>query len=90
MTCPNAAAVGHEGLRLELGQRFVGQADLVEWSIDFADGQVFGDVEGVRHVGGIEHEVEIEGEWFRPVLVLVADEVLCTELEGVVFLVRRV
>ena len=90
MAGANTAAIRHERLRLELRQRFVGQTDLVELSVDFADGEVLRDVEFVRHVGGVEHEVEGEGEIFGPVFVLVADEVLGAEFEGVVFLVRRV
>ena len=90
VTRSNTATIRHEGLRLELRQRLIRQTDLMERSIDFADGEVLSDVELVRHIGCVEHEVESEGEVLGPVLVLVADEVLCAELEGVVFLVGRV
>lgn len=87
MTGTNAAAIRHERLRLELRQRFIWQTDLVELSIDLANRKVLSDVEFVCHICSVEHEVEGEGEVLRPVLVLVADEMLCAELEGVVFLV---
>jgi hypothetical protein len=83
-------AVRHERLRRELGERFIAHADLVEGRVDFTETEVFVDVEGMRHVGGVKHEIEGEFEGCRPVLVGVADEGFGAEGEGVVFFVRRV
>lgn len=86
----DGGAVGHEALGLELRQRLVGQADLVEGGVDVADGQVLGDVEGVRHVGGVEDKVELERQRLLPALLVVEHELFGAQLHGVVLLARRV
>jgi hypothetical protein len=60
----------------------------MEWSVDFADRQILCDVKGVRHIGCVENEVELELERFSPVVFVVGDEVFGAELEGVVLLMR--
>lgn len=86
----HAAAVGHKGHGVELGEGFVGQADVVEDAVDGERGHVFGQVEGVRHVGGVEDEVKGKRPRFRPVLVLRADEPLGPQRERFVLFVRAV
>lgn len=90
MAGADTAAVGHEGVRFELREGFVRQTDLVESRVDLADGQVGADVERVRHVRGVEHEVEFELERVGPGVGVVGDEVRGAERQRVRLLVRRV
>lgn len=86
----DARVVRRELLGLEVGDRLVRQPHLVEAAADLEDGQVRRDVELVRHVGRVEHEVEPERQRLRPVLGAAADEVRGAERLGVAVLVRRV
>lgn len=90
MTAPNLTSVGHESPGPELGQRFIRDADVVECAVDGERGQVFGHVEGLGHVCGVEDEVECEGPVFGPVFVRRGDEFFGAEGEGVGFFGRRV
>ena len=62
----------------------------MELAVDVDGGEVLLDVEGVRHVGGVEDEVEGEGVGFGPVVGVRGDEVRGTEGESVGFFVRGV
>lgn len=82
--------VGHELLRLQVGDWLVRQADLVELAVDLERGEVAVQVERVGHVGRVEHKVELERQRFGPVLVARHDELLGPEFERVRFFVGRV
>lgn len=86
----DSGAVGRKVLRHHLRQGFVGEADVVEGAVDGEGAHVVGQVEFVRHVGGVEDEVEGEGPFFGPVLVGGADELFGAQFERVVFFAGRV
>ena len=90
MASTNTAAIAHELLCLQGWQSLIGQTDLVELRVDVADGHVILEVEGVCHIGAVEDEVELEGEWLGPVVLGGEDEVLCAQLHGILFLGWRV
>jgi hypothetical protein len=41
-------------------------------------------------IGAVEDDVEGKVPWFRPFLFVGANELLCSELESVILLIRRV
>lgn len=90
MASANTAPVGGKVLRLQRGQGLVGEADVVEGAVDGEGGDVVFQGEGVRHVGGVEDEVEGEGPWFGPVGVGGGDKFFGAEGEGVGLLRRAV
>ena len=59
----------------------------MEGAVDGEGAHEFREVEFVRHVCGVEDEVEGEGPFLIPVFVFRADEFFGAELQGVVFLV---
>ena len=90
MAAADGGAVGREILRPQRPQRLVGQADVVEGAVDGERAHVFRQVERVRHVGGVEDEVEGEGPFRGPALLRREDECLGAQLQGVGFFVGRV
>ena len=85
MASPDFGPVGSEILRHHPGERLVGKSDVVEFAIDVECGHVFLEVEGVRHVCGIEDEVKFEGVGFGPVFLRGNDEFLGAHLFGIGF-----
>lgn len=90
MRGPDVAAVGHKVERLQLGQRLVRQADIVEDAVDLEDGEVGRHVELVGRVGAVDDEVQGELVGLVPLLVLGADELVRAEGEGFILLLGRV
>jgi len=86
----HVAAVGCEDLGGHGRERVVREADHVEGTVDLEDGEVFGEIELVSSISGIDDEVELELPWLSPALVLGDDEVLSTHLHRVLLLVGRV
>lgn len=84
MTASHLGTIGREILRHHLRQGLVWQTDVVEFAIDVERGHVFLDVEGVRHVGGVEDEIEFESPGFRPVFFTCDDEFFGAHGESVV------
>lgn len=86
----HVATVGGELLDHEVLDGVVGKTAVVEGTVDLEDGEVGREVEVLGHVGGVDDEVELELVGLVPVLLLCADEVLSTELQGILLLVSRV
>lgn len=84
MTASHFGTIRREILRHHLRQGLVWQTDVVEFAIDVERGHVFLDVEGVRHVSGVENEVKFEGPGFRPVFFAGDDEFFGAHGESVV------
>ena len=85
MASSDFGTVGSEILRHHLGERLVGEADVVEFAVDVEGGHVFLEVEGVGHVCGVEDEVEFEGVGFEPVFLGGDDEFFGAHLFGIGF-----
>ena len=73
-------------LRHHLRQRFVAKADAVELAPNLERGVVVGHVKLVDGIGGVEDEVEGEGVWLVPLVLVGDDELLCTKSHGILFL----
>jgi len=86
----HVASVRSERLSHHRGQRLVGETDHVEGTVDLQGGEVVGEIELVGSVGAVEDDVELELPGLGPVLLVAEDEVLSTELQCVVLLVRGV
>lgn len=71
-------------------ERVVAESNLVEATHHLKGAEVLLHVELVDRVGGVEDEVEGEGELLVPVLLAGHDEFLGSHLEGVLLLVRAV
>lgn len=68
----------------------VTESNLVEATHHLEGAEVLLHVELVDRIGGVEDEVEGEGELLVPVLLAGHDELLGTHLEGILLLVRAV
>ena len=90
MRRPHRTTVRGKILRHQLGERPVRQPDMTKLPIHVQDGDVILQIHLVSHVCRVEDEIELEGQWLGPVLILRGDEMLRAELQGVVFLVGRV
>lgn len=84
------ASVWCKSLCLELWQVVVWKTDIVELPVDLECAQYAGDVELVSHVGAVEDEIELECIVLYPLLVRGINEVIGTELHGLLLLVWRV
>lgn len=69
---------------MELRQRLIGKTDVVEGAVDNKCGHVFGQIECVGHVGGVEDKVKGKGPGLGPLFVLGANELFGAEGKGVV------
>ena len=57
----------------------------MESSIDSQGGHVFREIEGVRHVCGIQDKIEGECPWFCPIFVFGTNELFSAKSERVFF-----
>lgn len=85
MTPTHLRSIRRKILRHHRRQGFIRQTNVVEVAVHIESGHVFLDVEFVRHVGGIEDEVEFEGVGFGPVFSRGDDEFAGAHFKGVVF-----
>jgi hypothetical protein len=84
------AAVSGELLGHEGGDRLVTEANHVELTPDFEGAEVVVEVELVNGIGSVDDKVEGKLVRLVPALLLGADELLGTHLEGILLLVGRV
>ena len=62
----------------------------MEGAVDLERGKVIGKLELMGCIGAVEDDVEGKVPWFRPFLFVGANELLCSELQSVILLIRRV